>query len=970
MKRSAALLWLVFVLVAGGSLSLRLIHGLNFQSDLMALLPQEEQNPAIKRTNDIVTQSLSRHVVFLVGDHDRNNARAAAQALAQQLNASGHYDLPLSNLDQNQLKQMGAFYYPYRAGLLSDEDRASLSHSNGGQGIATRALAQIYGGIGFANAQLLHGDPFLLMPSFLTGLPIPLSRLSLDDGLLSLQDQGVTWVLVAGQINDTAFALDSQKKTVAAFDNTTQSLRATYPTLEILHLGAVFFAHAGAQQAMGETTAISIISTLGTLLLIIGMFRAVRPLLLSLLVIGVGVGVALATSLWIFGELHVGALLFGISLIGVSVDYSLQYCSEIFTQPIGTPHQRLQRVFAGITLGAATTIIGYLTLMLAPFPGLHQIAAFSAVGLLASWLTVVLWVPFLDQKTIPPRRQPLHIFATYFLSFWENPAYHKQRLALLMLVFLLGVAGATRFHSDDDVRRMQSLAPNLVAEQAEIQKRIGTKAGSQFFIVEAPTDETALQAEEQLAEKLRPLVASGALSGFQSPASFIPSQSRQDENRKLQQTKLYQPLLTQQTTQLGLKDKPETPDNKTPYLTIDAAQKQNTLPAFLSTLLINKNENKVTHLVSLDAVTQPDIVAAAAQGITGVRYVDPAHDFSTLLAKYRNRALILLALSALLMAPLLVYRYGFRKGLWIMVPPLMAVCLAPALRSLTGSAFSFFDAMALVLVLSVGVDYAVFCAETSGPRKPVTIFAVTMAACTALLSFGLLALSQVTAVHNFGSTMSLGILFSYLFAPMARWIERGGGKKNNLHSLIPLAFIMLLAACASAPTETPTNIVPLAPNLTLTLPNPATLGRTVEATQMVTAHYGDQVFAFEAHINATQNHFLLVGLDLMGRKLMTIDWTPNDIHYETASWVPPTLHPENILGDIVLLYWPAMIVQQSLSGGKLVATAHNRTIVQDNKKIWQADYNPQTKNIWDTTIVYRNLAWGYHFEIQSVETSP
>ena len=68
-------------------------------------------------------------------------------------------------------------------------------------------------------------------------------------------------------------------------------------------------------------------------------------------------------------------------------------------------------------------MIGYLTLYLAPFPGLHQIAVFSAVGLLAAWVTVVLWLPLLDHKTASPRSQHLLIAAGRFLAFWDTPAH-------------------------------------------------------------------------------------------------------------------------------------------------------------------------------------------------------------------------------------------------------------------------------------------------------------------------------------------------------------------------------------------------------------------------------------------------------------------------------------------------------------------------------------------------------------------
>lgn len=123
------------------------------------------------------------------------------------------------------------------------------------------------------------------------------------------------------------------------------------------------------------------------------MFRSPLPIALSMLALGVGMLTALAFGLWVFGTLHVGALLFGVSLIGVAVDYSLEYCSEIFYSGSKTPEQRMKTSVMGISLGTATTVIGYLTLFLAPFPGLKQVAAFSTIGLIGSWLTVVLWLP-------------------------------------------------------------------------------------------------------------------------------------------------------------------------------------------------------------------------------------------------------------------------------------------------------------------------------------------------------------------------------------------------------------------------------------------------------------------------------------------------------------------------------------------------------------------------------------------------
>jgi predicted exporter len=138
-----------------------------------------------------------------------------------------------------------------------------------------------------------------------------------------------------------------------------------------------------------------------------------------------------------------------------------------------------------------------------------------------------------------------------------------------------------------------------------------------------------------------------------------------------------------------------------------------------------------------------------------------------LLGKYRNRAVILLCVSLFLMTPLLLWRYGRQRGFHVLLAPTLAIALTPAIRALTGEGFTFFDAMALVLVLSVGIDYAVFVAETSHERRDVTLLAVTLAAMTTLLSFGMLAWSDVRAVHAFGATMLVGVSIALLLVPLS-----------------------------------------------------------------------------------------------------------------------------------------------------------------------------------------------------------
>ena len=760
LRRRAAIAWLAIAVAAACFLAWHFQRGLPLNTDLMALLPREGQGSAAQKARDAVSQNLGRRILVLVGHPSRAQARAAASSLSDSLDATGLIEPDTPSGAQAMLK-LAQLYLPYRAGLLSDADRGLLEAGHGKE-VAKRALGQAFGVGGTGESLIARGDPFLLLPSFLMQLPSPMPRAAWDEGLLSVSEAGKTWVLLVRSLAREPFALDVQERLNAAYSQSVATLKAAHPGVEVYRTGAVFFADAGARTALGEASTLGALELGGTILLILAVFRRLGPLLLNVLAGLVGAAMGLVSCLVLFGEVHVFALLFGTSLLGVVVDYGLHYCSTEFEPDAGTPHERLASIMPGLLLSLVTTLIGYVALTLAPLHGLLQIAIFSVFGLAAAFATVVLWFPILDSGRRTRAAGWVLNAASQPFDFWEAGRWRLMRQGLLCLGVAVALVGLARIETNDDVRGMQALAPDLVREQQAIFNATGANTSSEFVLIEGADDETALRRQEAIRPIVAELRAQGAIAGALFPADFIPSSGRQRENRGLMQREL-DPLLAAHYAALGLSGaRPAPSPSNTEPLTLAQATDSGAFD-FLRNLVLAPG----VHTGLLQGLKRPDLVRDALSHVAGVRLVEPASEISALFAKYRERTVILIAVSAALMLIPFAFRYGGVGALWIMLPPVASIVLTPAILSLIGAPFNFFHAMALVLVLAIGVDYSVFCAESRDSSRATTMVAILLAATVTLLSFGLLVVSTAPAISSFGSGMLIGITLAFVLAPLS-----------------------------------------------------------------------------------------------------------------------------------------------------------------------------------------------------------
>ena len=194
----------------------------------------------------------------------------------------------------------------------------------------------------------------------------------------------------------------------------------------------------------------------------------------------------------------------------------------------------------------------------------------------------------------------------------------------------------------------------------------------------------------------------------------------------------------------------------------------------------------------------------------------------------------------------------------------------------------------------------------------------------------------------------------------------------KLHGEISRRELWLVAGAVLAACETPepdVARVPLAPGVSMLLPRPGELGRMVEAAQMIEISHGEQKFALEGRLSISPQRLLLVATDALGRRALTTSWNGTTLDAELAPWMPGALRAANVIGDIVILFWPDEVLARVLAPAKatLASGTDGRVIAAGGRDIVRVQYRPNRSAAWNGTAVCTNLAWGYRLSIRTAE---
>jgi len=588
--------------------------------------------------------------------------------------------------------------------------------------------------------------------------------------------------LLLAETQASGFDLDAQEQVLAAiqqgFNDTRQG------SVSLLLSGAGVFSILSRDTIRSETQWLSGVASVLLVVLLWLIYRSPRVVLLGALPLASAIVVAIATVGVLFGGIYGITLAFGITLLGVAIDYPIHLFSHL--HPQATVEQNLTSIWPTLRLGTLTTAIGYLAMVTADFVGLAQLGVFAITGLLTAAL-VTRWVlPAL----LPPIWTPPHALNGQFwlYSFLTLPRWMAAVIiATGSVILLFGVLKPSQLW-ENDIAALSPIPEQLIAQDRELRSQLGAPEAGQLIVINAADAETALQRSEIVARWLEMQIQQGALTSFDMAARYLPSRATQ----RARQAALPAADRLNADLQQALHGLPFKPGLFTPFL--QAVETTRTaallspgdlagtaLGLRVSSLLLQRQAGW-TALVPLTGVTTNSGLAEALSELplNGVNYLDLKRETNQLVAEFRNAALLRLGWGAVLFSAVLWLGLGsLRRLCVVLLPVTLAVALDIAVLLLLGKQLSLFHLVSLLLVAGLGIDYSLFFSRptTDVHARLRTLRAVLICCGSTLVVFGMLAFSELPVLQAIGQTVAIGVLTSFMMAlvlaqPVTRVVEK------------------------------------------------------------------------------------------------------------------------------------------------------------------------------------------------------
>jgi predicted exporter len=744
---------------------------IGIDSDLFNLVPKSISMASVKKADEKMMSVTSQNIFILVANEDFSEAKKVAQNVYEELKESKNFETVSLYNDVSAMGEITDFLYKYRSYLIDEKTADTiLASEQGAQDFALEALSKAYGGFTMLPLDNIDTDPFLLteynLQNYLSSLQNAGTAMSVKDGVLASKFEDKWYVMIRGILSSRGAKLASKDNAITEIYRVCDNNKND--STSFVYSGTPFHSHESSTSASREISVIATVSMLAVIILLIFIFRSVRPLVFSVASILISLGVAVLMTLSVFHKMHVITLVFGTSLIGSCIDYSLHF----FTHWAGNTELKSSteirnHIFSGLLMAIISTGICFAILLFAPFTILKQMSLFCLAGLVSSFLTTIAIYPF-----IPLPKGERVIKVSGILKESASPFAKKiiGRIAITG-IFAFAILSLLICHKNfkikNDLNRLYTMEGRIL-EDKKLSIAITKYNPTGWFIVRGNTEQEALENEELLCRKLDERF--GKDFGYIATTNFIPTIAQQKKSRLACQ-KLME-LAPLQYEDLGFEEdltdflQEDFEAGQDDFISIEKGNVPKYLIDSIATAWLGQIDGKYYTDVMPALIDDNTRMREIADGQSDVFFVNKLADMGSDLDKLTIMVIKFFILAYAVMFIALKFFYKWKQALKIISVPLLIMLMTAAIFTLRKTSLEFFSVTGLILVFGLGLDYIIYMMENekerAGSIKTLEPFATLLSFITTIISFGALSLSTFQPVHLMGLSIFIGLATAYI----------------------------------------------------------------------------------------------------------------------------------------------------------------------------------------------------------------
>jgi predicted exporter len=777
-RRRQLLGWgvLAFAALAGGTWLARLDYGRKISSDVLDLIPVDEQAPELTLVRSLASQAEARTMLFeLTGANHQPAPAEAAARFAAALGREPAFEQVVVMSDTAARDALGRELFEQRFTLLFPlwlRERADAYAAAGGAaaGLADWLAQDAAAALGrflatpeaLAFQEIIPADPLLLMPGAVDRL---------KEGLALVQPaaaRATAAPLVWARLAASPLSEAGQAPAFAAIERAAASVRAEFPGFAVAYTGINRFAAASRARIEHEVAWLNALSLAAVLAVAFTFIRSVHRGLHLIPVILLSVLGAWVCATLVFARLHIMVFVVGSLLTGVAIDYGFY----LFMQPPARPDEgyweKVRRLAKPLLASCLTTVAGFSLLLFSELPFLRQLGVFVGAGLVCALVAAVVYFatvrnPFLEARV--------------FRGGAGLPAgVRRASRRLLIAAWLIAMPGLAMLKWRDDVRELEIPSPELVREDARINALFGGQADRTVYLTYGGSVAEARASLEKLETWLQSAGRGRTRTiglGAVVPTVAVHAQAV----RFAQEHPEFAARLRAALVAAGFDDAAFAPFFEA-YARQSAGPKEGDLEAALRALqaklagpvgLLLHTGHPLSWFVTL----AQDAPAAAPPAGTHTVSASQLQSLNRVFAHYRQSALWLSLTGLAIVGAGVLLSYGWRDGARIFAIPCGACLGLFGWFGWFGHPLNLFHLLGAFLGVCLTHNYSIFSATSAYRREPPPV-SVRMSALTTAASFGVLALSGIPVVSALGSTVALMVMAALLVIEFEHLAVLGG----------------------------------------------------------------------------------------------------------------------------------------------------------------------------------------------------